>query len=96
MLTYFPRFFSVRAIICYAITLILVSAFFLSYAMPFQFWVFGITSVILFFNYTNKLTMDWRRFSPKTFTKKLFLVALIIRVIYVVFIYYYYITSAPL
>ncbi len=91
MLTYFPRFFSTRAIICYAITLALASAFFLSYAMPFQFWVFGIVAVVLFFNYTTKLTMDWRRFSPKSFTKKLFLTSLIIRVVYVVFVYFYYI-----
>lgn len=91
MLTYFPRFFSTRAIICYAITLALASAFFLSYAMPFQFWVFGIVAVVLFFDYTTKLTMDWRRFSPKSFTKKLFLTSLIIRVVYVVFVYFYYI-----
>lgn len=96
MLTYFPRFFSTRAIICYAITLALASAFFLSYAMPFQFWVFGIVAVVLFFNYTTKLTMDWRRFSPKSFTKKLFLTSLIIRVVYVVFVYFYYIEMTGL
>ena len=59
--------------------------------MPFQFWVFGFVAVVLFFNYSSKLTIDWRRHSPKTFTKKLFLTALVIRLIYVVFIYFYYI-----
>lgn len=91
MLTYFPKYFSTRAIICYVVTLAAVSAFFLSYALPFQFVLFGFVFVVVFFNYSNRLTMDWRRFSPKTFTKKLFFSALIIRIIYVIFIYFYYI-----
>ena len=91
MLTYFPRFFSVRAIICYLVTLALVSSFYLNYAMPFQFMLFGIVAVIVFFVYANKLTMKWQYYKPKVFAKKLFITALIIRVIYVVFIYFYYI-----
>lgn len=91
MLTYFPRYFSVRAIICYIIALAVVSALFMSYAMPFQFVLFGILPVIMFFNYSNKLTMSWQRIKPATFTKKLFTTALIIRIVYVVFIYFYYI-----
>ena len=91
MLTYFPRFLTVRAIICYLVTLVLVSALFMDYAMPFQFMVFGIVYVIVFFIYTNKLTMKWQRIRPTRFTKKLFTTALIIRLVYVVFIYYYYI-----
>ena len=97
MLNYFPRFFSVRAIICYLVTLALVSSFFIRYAMPFQFMLFGIVAVTVFFVYANKLTMKWQYLKPKLFIKKLFITALIIRVIYVVFIYFYYIemTGAP-
>lgn len=91
MLTYFPRYFSVRAIICYVVTLVLISAFFMSYVMPFQFMIFGLVPVIVFFNYSNKLTMSWQRIKPATFTKKLFTTALIIRIVYVIFIYFYYI-----
>ena len=91
MLTYFPRYFSTRAIICYLVTLALVSAMFMSYVMPFQFMLFGIVPVIVFFNYSNKLTMNWQRIKPATYTKKLFTTALIIRIVYVVFIYFYYI-----
>ena len=91
MLNYFPRFFSVRAIICYLVTLVLVSSFFIRYAMPFQFMLFGIVSVIVFFVYCNKVTMRWQYYKPKVFTKKLFITALVIRVIYVIFIYFYYI-----
>ena len=91
MLTYFPRFVSVRAIICYLVTLALVSAFFINYAMPFQFMVFGIVYVIVFFVYSNKLTISWHRIRPDKFTKKLFTTALIIRLVYMVFIYFYFI-----
>lgn len=97
MLTYFPRYFSTRAIICYVVTLVLVSAFFMSFAMPFQFMLFGLGAVLLFFLYSTKLTMQWQGFSPQQFVKKLFITSLMIRVIYVIFIYFYYIsmTGAP-
>ena len=91
MLTFFPRYFSTRAIICYVITLTLVSCIFMSHAIPFQFMLFGIVFVILFFTYATKLTMGWQHYSPHQFVKKLFVTALIIRAVYVVFMYFYYI-----
>lgn len=91
MLTYFPRYFSTRAIICYVVTLALVSIFFMSFAMPFQFMLFGLGAVLLFFMYATKLTMQWQRFSPQQFVKKLFIASLMIRAVYVIFIYFYYI-----
>lgn len=90
MLNYFPKYFSTRAIICYLVTLALTSVAFLNYAMPFQFMLFGLVPVLVFFVYGNRLTMDWRKFSEKTFTKRLFVTALIIRIVYVLFIYFYY------
>ncbi len=90
MLNYFPKYFSTRAIICYLVTLALISVAFLNYAMPFQFMLFGLVPVLVFFVYGNRLTMDWRKYSEKTFTKKLFVTALIIRIVYVLFIYFYY------
>lgn len=91
MLTHFPRFFSTRAIICYFVTLALVSALYLSYAMPFQFIAFGIVFVCVFFVYSNKLTLGWHKLKPSKFVRKLFTTAVVIRVVYVVFVYFYYI-----
>ena len=96
MLTVFPRLFSTRAIICYVVTLALVSSFFISHAMPFQFMLFGIVSVLLFFIYSNKLTRIWQHFTVLVFTRKLFVTALLIRIVYVVFIYFYYIEMTGL
>lgn len=97
MLNYFPRYFSTRAIICYVVTLVLVSAIFMSFAMPFQFVLFGLAAVLLFFLYSTQLTMLWQRFSQQQFVKKVFTSSLVIRIVYVIFIYFYYIgmTGAP-
>lgn len=91
MLTFFPRYFSIRAIICYVVTLILVSAIFMSHAMPFQFMVFGLVSVVVFFSFATKLTMGWQTYSPHTYARKLFITAFLIRLAYTFFIYFYYI-----
>ncbi len=97
MLTYFPQYLSTRAIICYVVTLVLVNVFFMNFAMPFQFVLFGLGAVLLFFLYSTKLTMQWQNFSPQQFVKKLFVTSLMIRVLYVIFIYFYYInmTGSP-
>ena len=92
MLTYFPKYFSSRAIYCYLITLALVSLVFMRYALPFQFILFGIAAVLIFFLFGNRLSMEWQRLNPKSFTKKVFVTALVIRIVYVLFIYFYYIT----
>ena len=63
MLTYFPNYFSRRAIMCYLITLALVSAIFIRYVLPLKFVVFGFVAVVVFFTYASKLTMNWGRYN---------------------------------
>ena len=91
MLTYFPKYFSTRAIIAYFVTLALVSALYMNRVLPLQFVLFGVVAVVTFFVFSNKLTMAWERYSVRMFPKKLFLAALLIRLVYVIFIYFYYI-----
>lgn len=90
-LSFFPKFCSSKAITSYVVTLAIVSAAFLNFAMPFQFMLFGLVAVIVFFNYSSKLTMGWQKYDPSRFAKKLFTTALLIRLFYVIFIYFYYI-----
>lgn len=89
--TYFPKFFSNRAIVCYVATLLITSAFFLNRTMPFQFIAFGFAFIFIFFYYSSRLTMSWRKYSPSSFMRKLFFTALFIRIAYVLFIYFYFI-----
>ena len=91
MLTYFPRYFTFRAIICYVVTLFLVSVVFINYVMPFQFMLFGFAEVMIFFLGSHNLSLKWGHFRSETFSKKLFTTALLIRLAYVIFIYFYYI-----
>lgn len=93
MLNYFPKYFSNRAIGCYVVTLAMVSAIFMKYVLPFQFMLFGLVPVLVFFTYSSRLSMDWQKYPTKTFTKKLFLTALMIRIVYVLFIYFYFIET---
>jgi hypothetical protein len=96
MLTYFPNYFSRRAILCYAITLALVSVLFINYVLPLKFVVFGFVAVILFFACSSKLTMEWGRSPVQNFQRSVFFVAFFIRLAYVIFIYYYYISETEL
>lgn len=58
--------------------------------LPIVWWVFGIVEVISFFYFSNLLTRKWVDYSPKLFTKKLFSTALTIRVVWIVFSYFFY------
>lgn len=90
MVTYFPNMLSRKAIMYYFITLAVVSALFINQILPFIWIVFGVVEVYTFFYFSNDLTKKWGRLSPKAFVKKLFRTALIIRLVYVVFAYFFY------
>ena len=77
----------------YVITIAVVSALFIDFVLPLKFVVFGFAAVVLFFVYSNKLTVGWGQCSERIFRRKVFITALIIRIVYVVFIYHFYISE---
>ena len=89
MLGYFPKYYTDKAMLVYFALLVCVPIIF-GYPMEWYFWIFGIVEVVGFFYFANKLPQKWEHYSPKTFTKELFKIALVIRVIYVVFSYWFY------
>lgn len=89
MLSYFPKYFTDKAMYVYFALLVLVPIIF-GYPMEWYFWIFGIVEVVGFFYFAHQLPIAWKNHSPKAFAKKLFTTALIIRVIYVVFSYWFY------
>lgn len=93
MLTYFPKYFSSRAIMGYFVTLALTSGIFFSRVLPIQFILFGAIAVVMFFVFANKMTMSWGLCPERYFPRKLFATALFIRLIYVIVIYFYYISA---
>lgn len=84
---YFPKYFTTGAIIAYTVALCAVNIIYIEAAMPLWLWLFGVGSVVLFFWGSNYFTKQWSTISPTAFTQRLFYCALMIRVIYVLFIY---------
>lgn len=87
---YISEYFTARAILVYFILLFLVSLISFSNSLPFIWFIFGIFSVFVFFFYSTWLTRYWANIPSHLFRSKLFYTALIIRVVYVVFIFFFY------
>ena len=84
---YYPSSFSQYAMIAYVGALLIVSTINSSMAMTWYWWVFGIVSVFIFFHYSNTLTREWSRMSPRLFERRLFWLSFVIRVIAVIILY---------
>ena len=89
MLSYCPKYYTDKAMYVYFALLLCVPVIF-GYPMEWYFWIFGIVEVVGFFYFAHQLPIAWKNYSPKDFTKKLFTTALIIRIIYVIFSYWFY------
>ena len=90
MLSYFPKYFSSKAIITYIIALLVIGVVFMNQAMFWYWWVFGISSVVLFFYGSNQLSINWSDLSEKTFEKKIFQTAFLIRCFVAIFLYFFF------
>jgi len=90
MLNYLPKYFSSKAVSLYIGALVLCNILFFNRMLSPMFWVFGIVEVFAFFYFSNRLTRKLANSSEKLFVKKLFQIALIIRVVWVVFSYFFY------
>ena len=58
---------------------------------PFKWLLISSFTVVAFFFYLNKLTISWTQYSDTYFRRKLFITALIIRVIAVLALYFFFI-----
>lgn len=90
MLTYAPKYFTQRAIILYVILLVLISLAFWRYALHWYWMLFGLVEVVGFFYFSNRLTREWQGWSDAHFARTLFTSALTIRLVYVLFSYWFY------
>ena len=88
MLGYFPKILAKKSVQCYIITLLIVTVLFYQHSLSLYLFIFGVVSVIGFFYGSFSLTKKWINLTPKLYEKKLFRVAFIIRVVYVIFIYF--------
>ncbi|MCQ2179208.1 MAG: glycosyltransferase family 39 protein [Bacteroidales bacterium] len=89
MLTYFPKFFANRAMLLYAILLLLIPLAF-GYPMAWYWWLFGIAEVCGFFYFSNALSKVWFNYQGTRMERTLFLSSAFIRIIYVTISYFIY------
>ncbi len=87
----FSRQIAQRAILTYFIALAIVSVLYFNYAMSILFIAIGIMSVLGFFLLTARWSKDWGARPESLFVRNLFVSALILRLIWVLASYYYYI-----
>ena len=85
-----PKWVSNRAIMIYFAALGVVTLWFLSYAMEWWAFVFGVVEVVGFFYFSNLLTRTWSRLTTRTFESRLLWTSFGIRVVWVLFSYWFY------
>lgn len=88
MLGYFPKIIAQKSIQCYIITLLIVTMLFFQHSLSLYLFVFGIASVVGFFYGSFSLSKKWINLTPKSYEKKLFKVAFVVRLVYVILIYF--------
>ena len=86
----YPKIFSNQSIAAYVIALVAVSAYFSARAMALQFILFGFFEVIGFFYFSQQISGKWMLYSDKKFEKQLFRTSLILRLVWVVFAWFYF------
>lgn len=90
MVSFLPKQISSRGILLYAISLAAVSIAFMNYAMDFVWIALGIAEILLFFLLSSRLTVQWQRVSAKDYIKNIFVTALLLRIAWVLFSYFFY------
>ena len=89
------NWFASYAVAAYAIALVMVNVMFSGYATEWYFGLFGIIWVVGFFYGCVYLSRSWSVLKirkSRFFEKKLFWIGLMIRIVYAIFIYYFYIS----
>lgn len=87
--SYLSGYFTSKAIITY-FGILSVCYILFPYKLPLLWVVFGLTTVLGFFYFTNGLTIKWANTPDYIFQKKIFGIALLIRIIYVLIIFAFY------
>ena len=85
-----PKYFSSKAISTYFFILIVTILAFRSSPMPWLWIGFGIVEVFAFFHFTTEVTYRWAGMHERSFSQLVFRTAFVIRLLYVVAIYFFY------
>lgn len=92
----FPKWLSQYSIVVYILALAIVSFIYSDFSLPWYYMLFGIVSIAFFFLYGGTLikgTSPYKLRKEKTFEKRIFLIALVPRVILVFLLYWIFQTN---
>ena len=91
------KFLSENSIGLYVGALLFSNLIFFNHILDWKWWLFGLVEVISFFYFSNEFTRKWTKYNEKRFLKKIFSTALIIRLSWLLFSYFFYIsmTGSP-
>lgn len=82
---WFPSWMVKNALIAYIITALLLFIFFFNHGMDFYNWVLNTIGVFCFFFFSNKLSINWGKYSVSSFQKNIFWITIIVRFIWILF-----------
>ena len=84
------RYLAFYGIGVYLLALLVISIAFREHALQLKWMLWGFSEVLFFFVLTTVFYPRWKNDEPKKFWRKVFWVALAIRLLYVVFSYFYF------
>lgn len=90
MLSSLPKQISSKAIVAYFVSLAVISVVYVRYAMGWQFMLLGAIEVVSFFTFSAICSSRWRMLTQRTFISNLFWTAVLLRIAWVVFSFYFY------
>lgn len=93
MIPFFPKQISQRAVLVYVASLFAVSIVYMSYAMKFGYIALGCMWVFSFFFLVSQCSKEWLTITEKEYVKNIFLIAVALRLVWVVASYFYYIAQ---
>jgi hypothetical protein len=96
MVPFLPKQIANRAIITYLVALVTIGLLFSAYSMRFGYMALGLTFVVGFFSISNYWSNNKVSLSEQQFLGSLFFVAFVIRLIWVIVSYFYYIKTTGL
>lgn len=88
-ITIFPYTMAVKTMLVFIVALAIVSLWFSPQVLPWYMWLFCLVPVFMFSFGSNTFTKRWGNVSRKRFIRSLVFSSLFIRLIFVIFIYYY-------
>lgn len=90
MIPIFPEKIAKKGILIYLISLAVVSIAFFKHAMPLVYILLGVMWVTGFFLLSSSCSKRWLRYPVKKFAWRVFWIALLLRLVWVVFSYFFY------